>query len=150
MEKLNDEVAQKSNIKDVCALIDLKANNEDLDKGIDTVYKEIQLNCASKLSLDQIIQEQKFINESLCALNCIAKWVWHGGFTTGLSTIKSSSFNNTKKNSFKMSAFERVTINDGGASNINGLEFVKWQREIINTSPDNFELSKFEDDSGAI
>lgn len=26
LEKLNDEVAQKSNIKDVCTLIDMKAN----------------------------------------------------------------------------------------------------------------------------
>jgi hypothetical protein len=32
LEKLNDEVAHKSNIKDVCALIDLKANIEDVDK----------------------------------------------------------------------------------------------------------------------
>lgn len=32
LEKLNDEVSQKSNIKDVCALVDLKANLEDVDK----------------------------------------------------------------------------------------------------------------------
>ena len=34
LEKLNDEVAQKSNIKDVCTLIDLKANVDDVDKNI--------------------------------------------------------------------------------------------------------------------
>ena len=32
LEKLNDEVAIKSNIKDVCALVDLKANTEEVEK----------------------------------------------------------------------------------------------------------------------
>ena len=41
LEKLNDEVAVKSNIKDVCALIDLKANVEEVDKSIEALYKEI-------------------------------------------------------------------------------------------------------------
>lgn len=55
LEKLNDEVAQKSNIKDVCALVDLKANSEDLEKTYNTLYKEIEFNCASKQALDEII-----------------------------------------------------------------------------------------------
>lgn len=41
LEKLNDEVAIKSNIKDVCALVDLKANTEDIEKSLDLVYNEI-------------------------------------------------------------------------------------------------------------
>ncbi len=44
-----------------------------------------------------------------------------------------------------MSAFERVQDGNTVAN-----EYVKWQREIINTCPDNFELSKYEDDSSAI
>ena len=55
------------------------------------------------------------------------------------------SLNSTHKASFKMSAFERVS--DSSSTNS---EQVKWQREIINTCPDNFELSRYEDDSGAI
>lgn len=35
LEKLNEELAHKSNIKDVCTLIDMKANIEDVDKGLD-------------------------------------------------------------------------------------------------------------------
>lgn len=106
LEKLNDEVSMKSNIKDVCALVDLKANVDDVEKNFDSIYKEIQNNCTSRQALDQILLDQKFINESLCALNCIGKWVWHGGFTTGLNLGKSTINNN--KSSFKMSAFERV------------------------------------------
>lgn len=30
------------------------------------------------------------------------------------------------------------------------VDYVKWSKEVINTCPDNFELSKFEDDAGAI
>eukprot|EP00347_Sterkiella_histriomuscorum_P018573 403345000 len=147
LEKLNDEVAIKSNIKDVCALVDLKANTEDVEKGLDTLFKEIQISCATKQSLDNIIVDQKFINEQLCALNCIGKWVWHGGFTSGGGLSRSPY--SSKKNSFKMSAFERVQASDGSGQN-GYVDFVKWQREIINTCPDNFELSKYEDDSSAI
>ena len=41
LEKLNDEVAIKSNIKDVCALVDLKANTEEVEKNLEVVFKEI-------------------------------------------------------------------------------------------------------------
>ena len=29
---------------------------------------------------DNFLKEQKFINESLCPLNCVAQYVWFGGF----------------------------------------------------------------------
>jgi hypothetical protein len=29
-------------------------------------------------------------------------------------------------------------------------DYIKWTKEVINTCPDNFELSKFEDDSSSI
>lgn len=48
-----------------------------------------------------------------------------------------------------MSAFERVQATDGTGQN-GYVDFVKWQREIINTCPDNFELSKYDDDSSAL
>lgn len=38
MEKLNDEVAIKSNIKDVCALVDLKANTEEVEKNFGQLF----------------------------------------------------------------------------------------------------------------
>lgn len=72
--------------------------------------------------------------------------MWHGGFTTGSSTRQAIG---SKKASFKMSAFERVGANDGTNSG-GSTDFVKWSKEVINTCPDNFELSKFEDDSSAI
>ena len=35
LEKIVDDLSLKSNIKDVCALVDLKANTEDLEKSLD-------------------------------------------------------------------------------------------------------------------
>lgn len=52
LEKLNDEVAIKSNIKDVCALVDLKANTEEVEKNFGQLFQEMQVNCATKSSLD--------------------------------------------------------------------------------------------------
>ena len=83
LERLNDEIAQKSNIKDVCALVDLKANVEDVEKTIQDVYKFLEANYALRKINEDMVVGQKFINESLCALNCVGKWVWFGGFTSG-------------------------------------------------------------------
>lgn len=105
---------------------------------------------SSKAQIEKIIMDQKFINDNICSLNCLGKWIWHGGFTSGSTT----SFNATSKSplragkgSFKMSAFERVVQHDG----TNGpVEYVKWSREVINTCPENFEMSRYDDDNGAI
>ena len=97
--------------------------------------------------MDKITVDQKFINESLCALNCIGKWIWNGGFTQGNTGSKSPY--SSAKNSFKMSAFERVQLSDGLGHN-GQVDYVKWSREVINTCPDNFELSKYEDNCGAL
>lgn len=41
LEKLNDELAQKSNIKDVCVLVDMKANIDDVDKTFEDIVKDM-------------------------------------------------------------------------------------------------------------
>lgn len=40
---MKDELSQKSNIKDVCVLVDMKANSEDLNHSIEEVQKTLQL-----------------------------------------------------------------------------------------------------------
>ena len=39
---MKDEIGQKSNIKDVCVLVDMKANSEDLKRSIEEVQKSVQ------------------------------------------------------------------------------------------------------------
>ena len=43
VEFMKDELSQKSNIKDVCILVDMKANNEDLKHSIEEVQRTMQL-----------------------------------------------------------------------------------------------------------
>ena len=40
---MKDELSQKSNIKDVCVLVDIKANSEDLKNSIEEVQRTVQL-----------------------------------------------------------------------------------------------------------
>ena len=71
------------------------------------------------------MHEQRFINENLCPLNCLGKWVWHGTFT--------ETYNPFSDGQFRQSVFDRA-CKPGG-------DVVKWAKEVINTSPDMLELS---------
>ena len=148
-------VNQKSNISDVCALVDQKANYQDTERMIQDMQMLIETNYLPVLRYEEFVTEQKYINESLCPLNCLGKWIWHGAFTDAVNNQKKISAYEDEKLSvnlkqgntqkvFKKSAFDRAAnVFDTG-------DHIKWAREAMNTSPDNLQLSKHEDDSGAI
>ena len=69
----------KSNIVDVCALVDLKADAADMQNAIEEVRGALQEK------FEQFVNEQRYINGNLCPLNCVGKWVWGGAFTEPLS-----------------------------------------------------------------
>ena len=87
LDSQEDMLESKSSIKDVCALVDTKANSNDVFKVLDEMKKSIQFltnqksndNGSSRM-FDSFLREQKFINENLCPLNCVAQYVWYGGF----------------------------------------------------------------------
>ena len=59
-QKLTDLVKQlsrKSNIKDVCALLDMKANTEEVNKALDEIHDEIDKSVVSKPELNQALLE---------------------------------------------------------------------------------------------
>jgi len=130
-------VALKASIKDVCALVDSKATVADVNASLEQLDRKWSCSQTVKENsvsdFDNLPQNQKFINDSLCALNCVAKWVWFGGFTT----MRSQS------TGFGSSAFDRCVAEQYDA--------IRWSKEVINTSPDSFELcSSFRDECGAI
>lgn len=90
---MSEEIQLKSNIKDVCALVDMKANAEDLERGIDTFYKELklQMNPARSAFDLRTLKDQKLINETFSTLNCLAIWIWHGGFCNSGSSVNLNS-----------------------------------------------------------
>jgi len=78
IEEIKKEVSQKANIKDVCALIDIKANVEDVNKSLESIDKEI-VNKATAEELKEALSSQAIINEALCAENCAGRWIWKSG-----------------------------------------------------------------------
>lgn len=81
----------------MCALVDLKANVSDTERAIE----QIQILLQTKY--EDFMRDQRFINENLCPLNCLGKWIWHGGFT------ETQNFNPFSDTQFRMSAFDRAT-----------------------------------------
>lgn len=90
----------------MCALVDLKANAAETERAIE------QIHLALQAKYEEFVREQRFINEALCPLNCLGKWIWHGGFT------ESVGFNPFAETQFRLSAFDRAAKA--------GPEVVKW------------------------
>jgi len=45
------QLGRKSNIKDVCALLDMKANTEEINKALDEIHKEMDKVLVTKAEL---------------------------------------------------------------------------------------------------
>jgi len=73
------QLARKSNIKDVCALLDMKSNTEEVNKALDEIHEEMDKQVVTKTELNDALTEQNAINEALCAENCSARWLWKSG-----------------------------------------------------------------------
>jgi hypothetical protein len=82
------------------------------------------------LKFDTFQHEQRQLNESLCSLHCVAKWLWHGQFT---KPTKSRS------RSFSKSAFD----SECG-------QLIKWSAQVINTAPEVMMLNSQEDNGQII
>jgi hypothetical protein len=78
LEKLGKEVLLKANIKDICTLLDIKANIDDVNHALEDLHQELD----GKVSFEELaekLKEQNIINEALCAENCVARWLWKSG-----------------------------------------------------------------------
>jgi hypothetical protein len=78
LEKLGKEILLKANIKDICTLLDIKANIDDVNHALEDLHLELD----NKISVEELaekLREQSCINEALCAENCIGRWLWKSG-----------------------------------------------------------------------
>jgi len=78
LENVGKDITQKSNIKDVCKLLDLKANNSSVEKSISWCKQEI----SARLPLQQYEEDkskQGFILDVLTQENFVGRWVWKSG-----------------------------------------------------------------------
>ena len=78
VERLGKEVLLKANIKDICTLLDIKANIDDVTHALEDLHGEIDSKVAVE-ELSEKLKEQSCINEALCAENCVARWLWKSG-----------------------------------------------------------------------
>ncbi len=75
---VHKELLLKANIKDVCTLVDVKANSEDVKKGLAELRTELDKKTNSE-DFSAAMADQSLINEALCAENCVGRWVWRSG-----------------------------------------------------------------------
>jgi len=78
LDEVGRDMGSKANIKDVCTLMDLKANIEDVNKALKDVHKDLDGKTEQK-TVVQRDKEQALINETLCGENCVARWIWKSG-----------------------------------------------------------------------
>ena len=80
IDRFGKEILLKANIKDICTLLDIKANIDDVNHALEEVHQEID----TKISVEELtekLREQSCINEALCAENCAGRWLWKSGET---------------------------------------------------------------------
>lgn len=77
-EELHKELLLRATIKDVCTLLDQKANVEDINSTLQLVQREVEKKAVSD-DLKKALNEQALVNEALCAQNCVGRWIWKSG-----------------------------------------------------------------------
>uniref|UniRef100_A0A7S3IAC5 C1q domain-containing protein n=1 Tax=Fabrea salina TaxID=342563 RepID=A0A7S3IAC5_9CILI len=78
LEDVSKDMVQKSNVKDVCELLDTKANVEDANKALSDIHKELDYKVSTE-EFNRQINESQMVIEALCTENCIGRWIWKSG-----------------------------------------------------------------------
>jgi len=72
------ELLLRATVKDLCILLDQKANLVDVNKTLEQVQVEIDA-CAKEKRVKDALNDQALVNEALCAENCTGRWIWKTG-----------------------------------------------------------------------
>lgn len=86
LDSLEKEMLLKANIKDVCTLLDMKANISDTNRALSEIHKELD----TKVNFEDYSSHsnsQQSIIEALCAENCTGRWIWKTGELRGGNLI---------------------------------------------------------------
>jgi hypothetical protein len=73
-----EEVAVKSDMKDVCALVDVKVGVDDVNHALAEVSRELELK-ASAEDLDAHLKSQALVNRGLVGESSLGRWIWKSG-----------------------------------------------------------------------
>eukprot|EP00792_Barthelona_sp_PAP020_P006603 TRINITY_DN3036_c0_g1_i1.p1 TRINITY_DN3036_c0_g1~~TRINITY_DN3036_c0_g1_i1.p1 ORF type:complete len:720 (-),score=232.01 TRINITY_DN3036_c0_g1_i1:457-2400(-) len=75
---LEESMEGKVNIRDVCVLLDQKANVDDINNSLTVVNDELNRRATNEL-MDDFMKKQTLINQSLVVENMVGRWVWNTG-----------------------------------------------------------------------
>ncbi|KAL4493978.1 hypothetical protein ABPG72_021995 [Tetrahymena utriculariae] len=78
IEELQRDMLLKSNIKDVCTLLDAKSNIDDVNRALSDIHRELEKKSYQE-DLNNIVSDQAIINEQLCTENIVGRWTWKSG-----------------------------------------------------------------------
>ena len=78
LDSVAKELLLRVSIKDMCTLLDQKANLADVNKTLELVQREVE-ECVKEPQLKEALNDQALVNEALCAENCVGRWVWKSG-----------------------------------------------------------------------
>lgn len=78
LEDLGKAALLKANMADVMSLLDQKAPAESTHKILQQILEEMDKKAPSS-EIRQFMEDQKEINQTLCAENCVGRWIWKSG-----------------------------------------------------------------------
>lgn len=78
LQEINKELLLKVEIKDMCTLLDTKANVDDINRTLGLVQQEVEKGISSDV-LKKALDDQALINEAICSENCVGRWIWKSG-----------------------------------------------------------------------
>ena len=73
---VSKQLESKTNIDSLMKLLDTKANTQDVEMKVEEIKGEVM---RKGKELEQALADQALINETLCAENCVARWLWKSG-----------------------------------------------------------------------
>lgn len=80
INELKQDIVAKVNIRDLCRMVDYKANIKQVDSAIDSIKQSISSDDLLKISVQNEDKEkQGQIMDVLLSENCVGKWVWKSG-----------------------------------------------------------------------
>jgi hypothetical protein len=86
VEELRKEVVLKVNIKDVCTLLDMKANIGDVNDALESVNVELEAKAPGAI-IDRVEGEVRALGQCVREELLLGRWIWKSGRIAGGQTV---------------------------------------------------------------
>lgn len=94
IDKIHQQLVAKGNIKDICVLLDMKPNIEDINQALTEIHTELDEKVTEK-DFKTYTNQQKNINKLYSSEHSLGKWAWLAGSTNKTSISFEKEVTNT-------------------------------------------------------